>query len=97
MPLSRDSSLAIWGPASPSGHDGAIGGFVSQGHLPAYTRAEVQLGRSFFRADLREFEEVQTRSLTLRYLFARYARLPDGTGLQAGRLQRGPFDRATDR
>ncbi|WP_181182996.1 hypothetical protein [Mesorhizobium sp. B3-2-1] len=58
---------------SPSGHDGAIGGFVSQGHLPAYTRAEVQLGRSFFRADLREFEEVQTRSLTLRYLFARYA------------------------
>ncbi|WP_318013514.1 hypothetical protein [Mesorhizobium sp. ES1-3] len=33
----------------------------------------MQLGGSFFRADLREFEEVQTRSLTLRYLFARYA------------------------
>lgn len=55
------------------GREGAVGGFVSQGHLPAYTRAEVQLGGSFFRVDLRELEEAKTRSPTLRYLFARYA------------------------
>ena len=38
------------------GREGAVGGFVSQGHLPAYTRAEVQLGGAFFRIDLRELE-----------------------------------------
>ncbi|MBN9079577.1 MAG: Crp/Fnr family transcriptional regulator [Rhizobiales bacterium] len=55
------------------GREGAVGGFVSQGHLPAYTRAEVQLGGAFFRIDLRELEDTKTRSPTLRYLFARYA------------------------
>jgi len=55
------------------GREGAIGGIVSQGRLPAYSRAEVQLGGSFFRIDLHHLEEAKTRSLTLRYLFARYA------------------------
>ncbi|TJW91998.1 MAG: Crp/Fnr family transcriptional regulator, partial [Mesorhizobium sp.] len=31
------------------GREGAVGGIVSQGRLPAYTRAEVQLGGLFFR------------------------------------------------
>jgi CRP-like cAMP-binding protein len=55
------------------GREGAIGGIVSQGRLPAYARAEVQLGGSFFGIDLHHLEEVKMRSLTLRYLFARYA------------------------
>ncbi len=55
------------------GREGAIGGFVSQGRLPAYTRAEVQLGGSFFRIDLQRLEEAKMRSLTLQHLFARYA------------------------
>ncbi|MGK9055484.1 Crp/Fnr family transcriptional regulator [Neorhizobium petrolearium] len=55
------------------GHEGAVGGIVSQGRLPAYARAEVQLGGPFFRIDLHDLEEAKTRSPTLRYLFARYA------------------------
>ncbi|TPI49405.1 MULTISPECIES: Crp/Fnr family transcriptional regulator [unclassified Mesorhizobium] len=55
------------------GREGAIGGVVSQGRLPAYARAEVQLGGSFFRVDLLNLEEAKSRSSTLRNLFARYA------------------------
>ncbi len=55
------------------GREGAVGGIVSQGRLPAYARAEVQLGGAFFRIDLQNLEEAKARSLTLRYLFARYA------------------------
>ena len=55
------------------GREGAVGGIVSQGRLPAFARAEVQLGGSFLRIDLHRLEEVKMRSPTLRYLFARYA------------------------
>lgn len=54
------------------GREGAVGGIVSHGKLPAYARAEVQLGGSFFRIDLSHLEEVKSRSPSLRYLFARY-------------------------
>jgi CRP-like cAMP-binding protein len=55
------------------GREGAIGGIVSQGHLPAYSRAVVIIGGEFLRIDLMALEEAKTRSLTLRHLFARYA------------------------
>lgn len=55
------------------GREGAAGGIVSHGHLPAYTRAEVQFGGSFFRINLDHLEEAKRRSLTLRHLFDRYA------------------------
>ncbi|MER9227147.1 Crp/Fnr family transcriptional regulator [Mesorhizobium sp. M0664] len=55
------------------GREGAVGGIVSQGRLPAYARAEVQLGGVFFRIDLHHLEEAKLRSLTLHHLFARYA------------------------
>jgi CRP-like cAMP-binding protein len=55
------------------GREGAIGGIVSQGRLPAYARAEVQLGGSFWRVDLHDLEDAKSRSVTLRFLFARYA------------------------
>lgn len=55
------------------GREGAVGGIVSQGRLPAFSRAEVQHGGDFFRIDLQRLEEAKTHSLTLRYLFARYA------------------------
>lgn len=55
------------------GREGAAGGIVSHGHLPAYTRAEVQLGGTFYRIDLGRLEEIKRRSLTLRHLFDRYA------------------------
>lgn len=55
------------------GREGAVGGIVSQGRLPAYSKAEVQLGGAFYRIDLQHLEEAKSRSLTLRHLFARYA------------------------
>lgn len=55
------------------GREGAVGGIVSQGRLPAFARAEVQLGGLFFRIDLRKLEELKVQSVSLRHLFARYA------------------------
>lgn len=55
------------------GREGAVGGIVSQGKLPAYARAVVQVGGSFWRIDLAELEEAKSCSPTLRHLFARYA------------------------
>jgi CRP-like cAMP-binding protein len=55
------------------GREGAIGGIVSQGRLPAYARALVQYPGPFLRMQSSELEEAKMRSLTLRYLFARYA------------------------
>jgi CRP-like cAMP-binding protein len=55
------------------GREGAIGGIVSQGHLPAYSRAVVILGGDFLRIELAALEEAKRRSVTLRHLFARYA------------------------
>jgi CRP-like cAMP-binding protein len=55
------------------GREGAVGGIVSQGHLPAYSRAMVVIGGDFMRIELAALEEAKARSLTLRHLFARYA------------------------
>ncbi len=55
------------------GREGAVGGIVSRGRLPAFARAEVQLGGLFFRIDLQKLEELKVQSVSLRYLFARYA------------------------
>ena len=55
------------------GREGAVGGIVSQGHLPAYARAEVQFPGDFLRIESARLEEAKQRSLTLRHLFARYA------------------------
>jgi CRP-like cAMP-binding protein len=55
------------------GREGAIGGIVSQGHVPAYSRAVAVIGGEFLRIDLNALEEAKTRSLRVRHLFARYA------------------------
>ncbi|MFN3727689.1 MAG: Crp/Fnr family transcriptional regulator [Allosphingosinicella sp.] len=55
------------------GREGAAGGIVSQGRLPAYGRAEVQFPGEFLRIGSAELEAAKLRSLTLRHLFARYA------------------------
>lgn len=55
------------------GREGAVGGIVSQGRLPAYARAEVQFAGTFLRMESAALEEAKTQSLTLRHLFARYA------------------------
>jgi len=55
------------------GREGAAGGIVSQGRLPAYARAEVQYPGPFLRIELDRLEQAKMQSLNLRHLFARYA------------------------
>ncbi|MBS9477345.1 Crp/Fnr family transcriptional regulator [Ancylobacter radicis] len=55
------------------GREGAVGGIVSQGRLPAYARAVVQIGGPLLRLDTAELERAKDASPALRHLFARYA------------------------
>ncbi|HEY1124827.1 MAG TPA: Crp/Fnr family transcriptional regulator [Sphingobium sp.] len=56
-----------------TGREGAIGGIVSQGHLPAYARACVHHGGDFFRMPVSKLEEIKDRSRKIGALFNRYA------------------------
>src|SRR6266851_2409001 len=55
------------------GREGVVGGIVSQGHLPAYTRIMVKFGGPFVRLQVRKLEAAKLKSATLRNVFARYA------------------------
>ncbi len=55
------------------GREGAVGGIVSQGYLPAYTRIMVKFGGPFVRLSVGKLDAAKTRSATLRNIFARYA------------------------
>ena len=55
------------------GREGAVGGIVSQGNLPAYAEIVVQFGGPFVRMKLADLAAAQEKSPSLRALFARYA------------------------
>ncbi len=55
------------------GREGAIGGVVSQGRLPAYARALVQSEGEFLMVGSSQLERLKGTSSTLNHLFARYA------------------------
>jgi DNA-binding transcriptional regulator YhcF (GntR family) len=55
------------------GREGAVGGIVSEGYLPAYTRIMVKFGGPFARLHVGKLNAAKTRSVTLRNIFARYA------------------------
>jgi CRP-like cAMP-binding protein len=55
------------------GREGAIGGIVSLGHLPAYCKMVVKNAGTFARLNIAALEEAKTQSRNLRHLFARYA------------------------
>lgn len=55
------------------GHEGAVGGIVSQGRLPASTHAIVQFGGPMLRLETSRLQEAKRRSSRIRELFARYA------------------------
>ena len=55
------------------GREGAVGGIVSKGRLPAFARAEVQFPGPFLRMRVADLEEAKQQSPTLGNLFARYA------------------------
>ena len=55
------------------GREGAVGGVVSRGRLPAYVRAVVQFPGPFLRIETARLEEAKARSKPLADLFSRYA------------------------
>jgi Crp-like helix-turn-helix protein len=55
------------------GREGAVGGIVSQGRLPAYTRMVVKFGGGFVCLKVADLEAAKDKSTALRHFFARYA------------------------
>ena len=55
------------------GREGAVGGIVSEGYLPAFTRIMVKFGGSFVRLSVGKLSAAKLKSPTLRNVFARYA------------------------
>lgn len=55
------------------GQEGAVGGIVSAGHKPAFTRMVVEIGGLALRLPTDRLEEAKKRSAALRDLFCRYA------------------------
>ena len=55
------------------GQEGAIGGIVSCGNLPAFTRAEVQVAGQCCRVPMEMIERMKSESRVVRDMFCRYA------------------------
>ena len=55
------------------GREGAVGGIVSQGFLPAYTRIMVKFAGPFVRLPVGKLDAAKKKSATLSNVFARYA------------------------
>ena len=55
------------------GREGAVGGVVSQGYLPAFSRAVVQIGGPVLRLEAGRLQAAKHASPTLRNLFTRYS------------------------
>src|SRR3954470_19330418 len=55
------------------GREGAVGGIVSQGFLPAYTRICVKFGGPVVRLNVSKLDAAKATSVSLRHIFARYA------------------------
>lgn len=55
------------------GREGAVGGIVSHGNLPAFTRMIVQSAGTFAQLRLDSLEAAKNKSFSLSQIFARYA------------------------
>jgi CRP-like cAMP-binding protein len=55
------------------GREGALGGIVSNGHVPAYATAVVRSPGTFLRIKTTALEQAKVDSLTLRHWFSRYS------------------------
>ena len=55
------------------GREGAVGGIISMGRLPAFTRCEVQVSGEALRLASADLEAARAQSATLRDVLARYA------------------------
>ncbi len=55
------------------GREGAVGGIVSSGHLPAYCMITVKFSGPFLRAPVAAIEDAKEKSASFKQLFSRYA------------------------
>ena len=55
------------------GHEGAVGGIVSCGNAPAFSKAQVLVGGPALRVSLEAIEDAKMRSGHIRNLFCRFA------------------------
>jgi CRP-like cAMP-binding protein len=55
------------------GQEGAVGGIISCGHVPAYTRAEVLVPGPALRVPMEALEKAKNRSPFIENLFCRYS------------------------
>jgi hypothetical protein len=55
------------------GREGAIGGIVSNGHVPAYATACVRSSGRFLRIKITALEQLKLESIALRHWFSRYS------------------------
>jgi hypothetical protein len=55
------------------GREGAVGGIISHGNVPAYARASVEFAGEFVRIETVALETAKSKSIYVQYLFARYA------------------------
>jgi CRP-like cAMP-binding protein len=55
------------------GREGAVGGIVSCGHAPAFSRAEVLVAGPAFRVPMEALEDAKSRSSFIGNLFCRYS------------------------
>jgi CRP-like cAMP-binding protein len=55
------------------GREGAVGGIVSCGHAPAFSRAEVLVGGPAFKVPIKALEEAKSRSPFIANLFCRFS------------------------
>jgi len=55
------------------GREGAIGGIVSNGQLPAFATAQVRFSGRFLRIKTSALENAKLESITLRHWFSRYS------------------------
>src|SRR5690348_5317043 len=59
--------------AAAVGSRGAVGGIVSCGHAPAFSRAEVLIAGPAFKVPMKALEEAKSRSPFIANLFCRYS------------------------
>ena len=79
------------------GREGAVGGIVSQGYLPAYTRIMVKFGGPFVRLHVGKLDAAKTKSADAAQCVRALCRLHAGADVPVDRLQCDPFDRAAHR
>jgi len=74
------ASFQLWADAGAGavevalvGREGAVGGIVSNGRVPAYATAIVRAGGGFFRIKTAALEQAKLDSISMRHWFSRYS------------------------